>query len=91
MSARPGRFTPRASCGVARRRAPPSKPGIVRSEMHAPFCSSQYNLDKEARQVQPGTRLGPYEVVTLLGARGMFNCVSSCTTFPVCRTMGRGA
>jgi hypothetical protein len=41
-------------------------PGIVRSETRAPSWSSPYTPNKETRQVQPGTRLGPYEIVALL-------------------------
>jgi serine/threonine protein kinase len=46
-------------------------PGIVRPKLHTPSCNSEYTLDKETRQVQPGTRLGPYEVVAQIGAGGM--------------------
>jgi serine/threonine protein kinase/tetratricopeptide (TPR) repeat protein len=42
-----------------------------RSEIHAPSWKSLYTLSKETRQVQPGTRLGPYEVVAQIGAGGM--------------------
>jgi len=44
-------------------------PRIVRSEIHAPTCNSQYTLSKETRQVQPGTRLGPYALVGTKGGR----------------------
>ena len=43
-------------------------PRIVRSEIHASSCDSQYNLDKETHQVQPGTHLGPYDIVAPIGA-----------------------
>jgi len=33
--------------------------------------NSEYNRDGEIRQVQPGTRLGPYEILSPLGAGGM--------------------
>jgi serine/threonine protein kinase/tetratricopeptide (TPR) repeat protein len=36
-----------------------------------PLSILQYTLDKETRQVQPGTRLGPYEVTARIGAGGM--------------------
>jgi tetratricopeptide (TPR) repeat protein len=44
---------------------------MVRAKIHIPWFNSQYTLDKETRQVQPGTRLGPYEVVAQIGAGGM--------------------
>jgi len=42
--------------------------GIVPSEIHAPSCNSEYNLDKETRQVQPRTCLDPFEVVAAVRA-----------------------
>jgi hypothetical protein len=45
--------------------------GKVRFEIHVLSYNSRYTLDKETQQVQPGTRLGPYEVTAPIGAGGM--------------------
>jgi len=45
--------------------------GIVRSEVNVPSRESQYNFNEEIRHVQPGTHLGPYEIVAQIGAGGM--------------------
>jgi hypothetical protein len=58
---------PIVAYGVCRR----PTPGIARSEIRAPLCNPQHTLDKETRQVQPGTRLGPYEVTAQIGSGGM--------------------
>jgi serine/threonine protein kinase/TolB-like protein len=45
--------------------------GVGRSDTYDPSRNSQYNLNQETRHVQPGTRLGPYEIVAPIGAGGM--------------------
>ena len=46
-------------------------PGIGRSEPRASWCKPPCNLSKEIRRVQPGIRLGPYEIVAPIGSGGM--------------------
>ena len=44
---------------------------IFQSPVHTLSGDSQYTFNQETRQVQPGTRLGPYEVIAPIGAGGM--------------------
>lgn len=44
---------------------------FIRSEICAPLRIRQYTPNQEILQVQPGSRLGPYEIVAAIGAGGM--------------------